>query len=533
MLNRRQIIKNSLLGLAALGTTTSCLSEAKSGSAATAPSSASNDSAPRADSVNLKDFGATGDGQTDDWAATQAAVDHCVQNGFALYVPAGRYVLKPSDHANQPIRLDNLTADGQGLKIHGDGPGSSVFVEAPGQTQAIGRYTKMFYFYSGPSGPFGYDAGDYIFEDIGFDKNSGSNPPPPGPYAWEQAHAIAFNGGGTLTTNSVTFNRVGFFNKIGAYINHNGGNVVRRFTVSDVSFGPMAGDAAIWGERGDLELGGTNGVNVVDGVTANFMQIEPVESFKASASHWRRTIIVNSDIATIQFGEPSSLIMGDARYSTVYMNNVICQKQLSLRNVTATIYNSTVNLSNIYNTPGDLKVMNCTVLLDYDAASNAVSPVRIRVPDNTVGGLAQAHFSNCSFDIDSADVAAGASGFAIVGHRKAGNTEEVRVSLDHCRFDSRLQGAVDAYGHGKFNVSNCQLAGHAAGVRAGAYGVYGSDVRLDNNDYSGVAGDWIHIQAHNTLWKLAVSGTYPAAEWRLGQTGSIGIDGYNVKPILQ
>ena len=483
--------------------------------------------------VNIKDFGAVGDGVTDDWDAVQSAVDQCLQDGSSLYVPTGRYVLKQSDHGNSPVRLDNLTADGQGLKIFGDGPGSSVFVEADGQTEIIGRYTKMFYFYSGLSGPMGFNAGDFIFEDIGFDKNSGSNSPPPAPYAWEQAHAIAFNGGGTLETNSVTFNRVGFFNKIGAYINHSGGNTVKKFNVSNCVFGPMVEDKVMWGVRGDLELSGTNGVNVVDSVTADFMQIEPVESMKASATNTRKTIIVNSDIKTIQFGEPSSLIMGDAKYSTLYINNVICEQQLSIRNVYATVYNSTVNLSNISNSPGDLKVMNCTVLLDYDAGSNAVTPVRIRVPNGTDGGLAQANFSNCSFDIDAVDVAPGATGYAIVGLRKPGNVDEINVSLDHCRFDRRLFGSVDAYGHGKFSVSNCQIAGHTRGIQVGGYNGFGSDARSDNNDFSAVSGDWVHIQAHNNLWRLAVNGAYSAAEWRLGQTGSTGTDGYVVRPILQ
>ena len=543
MLNRRQAIKNTLLGITALGTTASCLPEEKAPAVSSQPAASNDDNPPstqgvdtpsvNTDNVNLKDFGAQGDGVTDDWGAVQSAVDHCLQNGSALYVPTGRYVLKQSDHANSPIRLDNLTADGQGLKIFGDGPGSSVFVEADGQTEIIGRYTKMFYFYSGLSGPLGFNAGDFIFEDIGFDKNSGSNSAPPGPFAWEQAHAIAFNGGGTLETNSVTFNRVGFFNKIGAYINHSGGNTVKKFNVSNCVFGSMMEDTAIWGERGDLELSGTNGVNVVDGVTADFMQIEPVDSMKASETNSRKTIIVNSDIKTIQFGEPSSLIMGDAKYSTLYINNVICERQLSIRNVYATVYNSMVNLSNIYNTPGDLKVMNCTVLLDYDAASNSVTPIQIRVPGSTSGGLALACFSNCSFDIHADDVAPGVTGFAIVGLRKPGNVDEINVSLDHCRFDTRLYGSVDAYGYGKFSVSNCQIAGHTCGIQVGAYGGFGSDARSDNNDFSAVGGDWVHIQAHNNLWKFAVNGSYSASEWRLAQTGSTGVDGYVVKPLLQ
>jgi hypothetical protein len=93
--------------------------------------------------------------------------------------------------------------------------------------------------------------------------------------------------------------------------------------------------------------------------------------------------------------------------------------------------------------------------------------------------------------------------------------------------------SIDAYGNGKLKASNCQIAGHSKGIQVGAYQVFGSDVRSDNNDFSAVIGDWIYIQAHNELWKLAVNGSYPESEWRLGQKGSTGMNGYNVKPILQ
>ena len=42
--------------------------------------------------VNVKDFGAVGDGVTDDTAAIQAALDHVAANGGTLYFPAGTYL---------------------------------------------------------------------------------------------------------------------------------------------------------------------------------------------------------------------------------------------------------------------------------------------------------------------------------------------------------------------------------------------------------------------------------------------------------
>lgn len=43
------------------------------------------------ETVSVKDFGAVGDGVTDDFAALQAAIDYCIDNQRALFVPTGVY----------------------------------------------------------------------------------------------------------------------------------------------------------------------------------------------------------------------------------------------------------------------------------------------------------------------------------------------------------------------------------------------------------------------------------------------------------
>jgi hypothetical protein len=60
--------------------------------------------------VSVKDFGAVGDGVTDDTAAIQAALSG---NHVAIYVPAGRYNI-----------TSNLTKSGH-TYIYGDGLGAS------------------------------------------------------------------------------------------------------------------------------------------------------------------------------------------------------------------------------------------------------------------------------------------------------------------------------------------------------------------------------------------------------------------------
>lgn len=80
------------------------------------------------DVVSVKDFGAEGDGHTDDTAAIQAAIAYCESNtyygGRALYIPGGRYVTTGS-----------LTISKEFLTIYGDGPWES-------QIYAVGLATS-------------------------------------------------------------------------------------------------------------------------------------------------------------------------------------------------------------------------------------------------------------------------------------------------------------------------------------------------------------------------------------------------------
>lgn len=83
------------------------------------------DSAP----VNVKDFGATGDGVTDDTTAIQAAVAYCLANEKNLYVPLGEYLTVSLQlNINKPI---SIFGDGQAVSkiIFGGDPTKSVVTQ--------------------------------------------------------------------------------------------------------------------------------------------------------------------------------------------------------------------------------------------------------------------------------------------------------------------------------------------------------------------------------------------------------------------
>src|SRR5512135_793237 len=82
------------------------LKSGATGSAQVAPATA----AAPSSTVSVKDFGAKGDGVTDDQPAIQAAIESLAKTGGTAFVPAGDYRLGDSI----VIDRDNITLTGQG-----------------------------------------------------------------------------------------------------------------------------------------------------------------------------------------------------------------------------------------------------------------------------------------------------------------------------------------------------------------------------------------------------------------------------------
>lgn len=83
--------------------------------------------------VNVFDFGAVGDGVTDDSAAVQAAADYCVANGRALYAPAGYEIYLASEVDLRSIEYIHFYSD-----ILVDPAIVAVPVTVGGRSQVIG-----------------------------------------------------------------------------------------------------------------------------------------------------------------------------------------------------------------------------------------------------------------------------------------------------------------------------------------------------------------------------------------------------------
>ena len=97
------------------------------------------------DILNVKDFGAKGDGSTDDTAAIQAAIDYAVATGRrSVYFPAGTYIVTSPLHAQVETGTTTVGgstksryAYGMGLTLRGEQVGKTVLRKTGQATYTI------------------------------------------------------------------------------------------------------------------------------------------------------------------------------------------------------------------------------------------------------------------------------------------------------------------------------------------------------------------------------------------------------------
>lgn len=484
----------------------------------------------RADTVSMLDFipldlhaGIKSYTYADDLKAyIQKAIDYCVLNNKKLNVPAGGYMFDP---AYVPIYLINHWGANKNLIMEGAGQGLSIFKEKTGASIAGGRFTKMFYLYYGLAGFVG-DFGHIKFSGITFDKNASTSINDKGLYEYEQAHIIGAAGSGTVNIKSVQFDDLELKDKIGAGINFSSApNVkIRKVLCSNVFSRnhpkvTNSGDGT-FGQRGCLEFG-TN-IDTVDIVNCDviYAQIEPVIASSPTLQRF----------ANVSGGKIDSFEWTDkGGYSFANVVNLTCSDKFLVRGVNVNATNSTLMIrENI--TEGIVKITGGTILLKYDATTNAIS----QFVHGTATGYTdygELWLSNLDIKINSPDSAILPTGAAITGGT-AGLKGSRKRYLNNVKFDPRLEQSIDAYGNGDWKITNCDLYGRTFHVGIGGTGtVRGGNVELANNNYLG-AGSKVQVYKNNALWSAQIVGSYPYTNF-YNTTGATDYgDLITVKPTL-
>lgn len=510
------------------------------------------------------EFGATGDGATNDRVAFQAAIDYCIQNDEALYVPAGVYIINTQQgttgtNTQSPLQLDNLTADGQSLYMFGDGKGKTIIKEQDGcldfgwNTGVVNNanFNRLFYCHMA-STP--YSAGHYVFKGITFDKNNRSNSTTPytatgSLFGFENATILQFAGNtgssGMPSIKSVTVDDCEFIDKMGPCVNLSTSDVnVTSIVINNcysVEHPTIMDNPTEWGEREDFGLAIDCENTIIQNTTCLYAQIEP--TVESTAARVRRYKMSNCKIDKLEFTEGGT--GGD--YTFVDLVNMHVNKEATFRGMHVTVANSIMkgplNLAKTessFHSPLTMRVVNSTMLLHYIAGD--VKPLYIKhanAPNSNSDFeyLASADFVNCDIMIDSTDVIT--TGYALSsGLSKSTQSAPCPVTFTGCRFDERLYGVFNSYNTGgDFTFNNCILAGSAYAFSAGTQGDKVCKLTINNCDFSKVTGTNILINRPTLStgsFELSISGTYNVSDWSYATAnGSANIDTYyKIKPKL-
>lgn len=152
--------------------------------------------------LNVKWWGATGDGTTDDSAPLQAAGNYAANNNGHLYSPLGTYI------TSSTIALDSFAR----LVVSGDGPNLSIWKRKDSTTGTLNRIMRI----DGAGG-------DYLtVRDMGYDGNSTNQATPSPSTQFQQYHNLYILPSGDRGFAEILLQNINSYNPLGDGIGING-----------------------------------------------------------------------------------------------------------------------------------------------------------------------------------------------------------------------------------------------------------------------------------------------------------------------
>lgn len=425
--------------------------------------------------LDVKMYGARGDGVSDDTQALSNALAAAVQQQLPLYFPPGTYLIEPA-------RLAVTLGKGQSLVMQGAGP-FSVLKRQANSTAADWRWLFSITTAGG-------DADSLVVSNLKIDSNARANPVPQDPYAYEHSADFYIRGDGPDSyLNYVLLQNIWCTDGVADHFYFAGETncYVRSVSICDFySDGRKR-------TRSDITVtGGLERLNAVN-VLCDRFEVELNEAYDGS-----HPMLVNlSNIHCRQQldleGHPSAPIV-------VQGSQLVSMDSFSLSCLTGTISASTFYTSasnkNRVNFMRNMTFAHCKWVL-HTTAQGA---------DRTVGsGLSVDYdniglvFDGCSFE--AADSAPAIDGYALSLDPWDVPSERV-VTVRNCSFDPRLRKNLYLNRCGHVYLENNRYSGSQHVIALYGTGSYPLFLTIDGGDFSQVSGKMFY---HKTSDKITLS----------------------------
>jgi hypothetical protein len=415
--------------------------------------------------VNVKDFGAVGDGVTDDTVALEAAISYAAQAGLPCYVPSGTYMLTSS--AITTTILENVN-----FVLFGDGP-TSVLKLLDGEVEA--NFRRLLYF------NVTNDIESLTIRDIQLDQNARGSTPPASDFDYEQSHTVLVNVTETHSAKSVVFDNVLFKDPTADSMNNVSKGTIDSFTVvnckeidrtrvrSSIQFSRLPPRIVIsnfTGAKIETENLTELTVDTVFNISDCVVEGIDIAMNSPSGEEFGKLMLSNTVVSDTAFIGSCSAIVSDcdlAIPTTGRWNNL--------------------RTGNIIN--------NSKLRLPYDADTGAVTPFYpfASTADHEVT------FNDCEFIINSTAVPTTPTGFLIddqASFSVANSALYTRKRVfNRCTFDPRAARSINCHRNGTWVLNDCKYGGTDYAVlwlqSTGSY----VDLTINGGDCTEVTGDFL------------------------------------------
>lgn len=448
--------------------------------------------------VSVKDFGAVGDGVTNDTTAIKNAIDYGIANGQGVYVPSGTYICSPN------ILLFTFTTNTTGtFTLFGDGATSILKMANGAITSSNLRFFDM-------RPAINMDLIE--LRGLVFDNNARNSPIPPTPFAFQQSHTIRYAGATGFTTKLLRYHNVIVKDPVADGMNNQGLGVVNNWVIANCS------EIDRTRTRSSIQQSYLVDNLIITGFTGAIIETEPLDT----PTYTKSVYIDNCNVERLDIDGNSR---ANPELSVWYVNNTRCSSTMSgPTDCVAYFSNSDITVGNtnrIIYIGINSKFVNTTFRMPYDADTGAVTPLNFfaNTPLTSTYG---ASFENCSFLIDYTGALPVAPTGYLINNLSAiliADAAKHKVTITNCYFDPRAAGSVYAYRNGTWVLNNNTYACSAltANVAAIFWGYqaasYASNVAIDGGDFRNCVGHGLAINttANNSAGPLILTGTHLGA----------------------
>jgi hypothetical protein len=471
------------------------------------------------DFVSVKDFGAVGDGTTNDAAAIQTAINYSIANGKALYMPEGTYLISGGDAGLTYSRIEPTITNNSSIFIYGAGPGKTIIKERSGSTLQYGKFHKMLYF----NVPASTTVNSLIVKDITFDKNGASNGAEPSAYAWEQAHMLDVAVNATGQIRYLLFDNIELLDKVA------GGIVLAAGPIGTAIIRNCHGRnfSNLFSQRGDFEFQASVENLAIINCSGPYAQSEPTVLPPAGVNPIAviRDCIINS-LQFTGYGDSAAAVIRQ----TIIIDNCFASEKLTMRNGKLLARNSKFVVSSDNSgywarlAPGSL-VDSCTIINKYDAGTDSIGSFYPR-SETTFGGF-YLDIRNCQF-IPGEGASGTTTGSAVANGAAYDGTQPYLVRFYDCTFSPLYQQTINAYRNGIYEMIRCKMAGWGdQAISTGGETTRYGKITIDSCNFSAVtATRKIYVTNANTLWELRWHGSHKYSEFSIAWSSATNIDLY-------